>query len=298
MKRSFFSIFCLGLLIFGPLGLEALEIEFTGGLNNLTFHPDRVKTAHGESANYRQFSGYPYGFGDFYLKNDISNDVFGVLGFSVHASRDNILRNSIGGSLFANTEFFRMEFGLFLGAGDRLEIPNAGITGSLEFMYPGIFFLSVNGSSTLGAQFDFTGNNSRESFEFKLGFWLPNVIPAFSISTKNYTDHPEDSIVIYDELVRFHFDVDIFAKNFPVVFRVNVGYEILKRSYRREDSNITDELRAIYAGLEVKWQITKPVRIIAGFETPVSLWAVQPMQNPANIFSLYKFHGGFSYTFF
>ena len=293
MKRSFFSIICLGLLLSGPFGLGALEIELTGGLNNLVFNPDRV-TAHGQSADSMQFSGYPYVFGDFYLKNDIS----GTFGFNLHASRDSILRNSIGGSISANSDFLNVEFGVFSGMGDKAEMPYAGISGSLEVMYPGIIFMSINGSSTLGSQLGFSSNSSRETFELKLGFWLPNAIPAFSVSTKNFTGHPEDSVEIYDELARFQLGIDIFAKNFPVTFHVDAGYEILKRSYRRGDSNDTDELHAVYTGLEAKLQITKPLRIIAGFEMPVYSWAEQPMKDPENIFSLYKFRAGFSYTFF
>jgi len=289
MKYLFFSIICLGLLVFCPFGVGALELELTGGLNNLVFQPDRV-TAHGEDADSKQFSGSFYPFGDFYLKDDISE----IFGYKVHASRDSILRNSISGSVFTNTELFKVEFGIFTGMNDRLEKPHAGIIGSLEFVYPGIIFVSVNGSSTLGTKFDFTSDNSRETFEFKIGFWQPYFIPAFSINIKNFTDHPEDSIAINDRLVRFQFSTDIFVKNFPFTFRIDMGYEILKRSYNA----VTDELRAIYAGLETNWQATKPLRVIAGFETPVLMWAMTPMQKPSNIFSLFKFHAGVSYTFF
>jgi len=293
MKRLFFLMICLGLLLVSPFYLQALEIELIGGLNNLTFHPDRV-TAHGQSADSTQFSGYPYGFGYFHLKNDISS----IFGFNIHASRDNILKNSISGSIFTDTEFLKVEFGVFAGISDKFETPHTGVMGSLELMYPGVIFMSLNGSSTLGTQFNFASKSSRESFEFKLGFWLPNIIPAFSFSTKNFTGHPEDSSTIYDEIVRYQLGIDIFAKNFPVTFHIDVGYETLKRLYTNGNSNNTDELNAVYTGLEAKFQVTKPLRIIVGFEMPVYSWATQPMKDPANTYSLYKFHGGFSYTFF
>jgi len=292
MKRLLFSLVCLGLFLQPPLG--ALEIELTGGINFLTYHPERPIAHSHPDAKVSQFNGYPYGFGDFYLKNDIS-DVFGL---SVHAARDNILRNSISGSLITNTEFFKIQMGAFFAMGDSLEIPNMGIIGGIEFMYPGIFFVSINGSSTLGSQFNFTSNSSRESFDVVAGFWLPNAIPMLSVSAKNYTDQSENFIAKYDELVRFQISTDIFAKNFPITFRADIGYEILKRSYRRGTSQDTDELHAVYVGFQSKYQMTKPLRIIAGFETPIYLRTIQPMQGPNIVLRLFKFNGGISYTFF
>jgi len=91
MKHIFITILCLGLLLFGHAGsLNALEIEFTGGINNMTFHPDRV-TAHGVSTNYKKFQSYPYGFGDLHIKNEVSDK----LDLDIHLFRDNILQNTL-----------------------------------------------------------------------------------------------------------------------------------------------------------------------------------------------------------
>jgi hypothetical protein len=296
MKHSFLTVICLGLLLFGHIGfLDALEIEFTGGMNNMTFHPDRV-TAHGESVNYKKFQNYPYGFGDLQVKGELSDK----MDFNVRLSRDNILQNTLIGSIKTTSDYFNIEFGPFAGMIDELSKPEIGIIGSIQFAYPGIAFLSFGGSSSLGTgNFAFLNSNTRESYEIKVGIWLPKVIPSLSYNSKNYTKHLEDSTVICDELTRIQISADIFTKNFPVILTVDAGMETLTRSYTSDSSSETkDELTAIYAGVNVKWQITKPLKLIAGFEIPVTYSAKAPMKDPDNRFKLYKFSGGISYTFF
>lgn len=294
MNRFFSRIIYLLLFLLTPCLLPgALEIELTAGLNNMAFNPDRV-TAHGEDADSGEFEGFQFIYGDLRLTGDISDK----MGFKVHAARDNILQNSLSGKVTANTGNINVEFGSFIGISDDLEKPDAGITGGIELLYPGIVSLSLNGSSSLGVQNEFMSNNSRETAEIKLGFWLPHLIPVISAGTKSFTRQPEDSAVIRDELIRLQFSVDIFAKNIPVTVRIDAGYEIFTRSYKNGNSGTDDKLTAIFAGFETKWQITKPLRIIAGFEMPVYCKAEEPMKDPESIFSLYKFHGGIAYTFF
>jgi len=295
MKHVFFSIICLVLLLFGHIGLlNALEIELTGGINNMTFHPDRV-TAHGVSTNYNKFQNYPYGFGDLYIKGELSDN----MDFNVHLFRDNILQNTLTGSIKTTSDYFNIEFGPFAGMTDDFKNPEMGITGSIQFAYPGIAFLSLGGSSSMGTDIDFLSANTRETYEAKFGGWLPSVIPSISINSKKYTKHLEDSIVICDELTRIQISADIFAKNFPVIFTVDAGLETLTRSYASNNySDMTDKLTAIYAGINAKWQIIKPLRLIAGFEIPLIYTAKAPMTDPDNRYKLYKFSGGIAYTIF
>ena len=269
----------------------------------MTFHPDRI-TAHGESRNFKPFQNYPYGFGDLTLKRDISQ----ILAVNVLISRDNILQNRAGVKISTMTDFFSVEFGPFTGTDDSFSQPELGIMGGMQIAYPGIAFLSINGSSSLGTRYEFFANNFSETAEVKIGLWLPNVIPSFSINTKSYSRQIEDSATIRDELTRLQVSADFFAKNFPITVRFDAGYGILTRSYKRDFSDVTDELNSIFAGVEVKWQVTKPLRIIAGFEIPIMFTAKSywndgtkldaPMETPDNRFNLYRFHGGVAYTFF
>jgi hypothetical protein len=295
MKQSLLTIICLGLLLFGHSGiLGALEIELSGGINYMTFHPDRV-TPHGESKNHKKFQEYPYGFGDFQIKGEVSDK----MDFNIRLSRDNILQNTFSFSIKTTSDYFNIEFGPFAGMIDEFSKPEIGISGSMQFAYPGIIFLSVGGASSIGKNIDFLSVNSREAYEARFGIWLPGIIPSISINSKKFLKHHENSLVISDELTRMQLSVDLFAKGFPFILTVNAGMETLTRSYARKNyPEITDALTAVYAGADAKWQITKPLRLIAGFEIPVTFSAKAPMKDPDNRFNLYKFTGGISYTVF
>lgn len=293
MKRTFLPIVSLGLLLLVPCGLlGALEIELTGGLNSLSFNPYK-ETAYGEGADSMQFEGYSYISGDLLLKSSI----YDKIGFKIHASRDNILQNSLSCELTLNADYLYIEFGAFAGMKDSLEIPDMGITGGIDFFYPGIAFLSFYGSSSLGSRYEFMSDNYRETLEVKLGFWLPNVIPSLSASIKSYSyaKESEDS-AIRNELIRLQLGADIFAKNFPFTVRVDAGYEIFTRFY--ESSGITDEFSAIFAGFEFNWQALKPLRVIAGLEMPVYFIEKEPLKVTDSFWLLYKFYGGVAFTFF
>jgi hypothetical protein len=282
-------------LFFGHVGLlSSLEIELTGGMNNMTFHPDRV-FAHAVSQNHKKFQNYPYGLGDLHVKGEVSSK----MDFDIHVSRDNILQNTLYGKIKTTSDFFNIEFGPFIGVPDEITGLEAGIMGSMLVSYPGIVFLSVGGSSSLGSDFDFLSNNNRETYEVKAGIWLSGIIPSISISSKKYSKHLEDSLVIRDELSRITVSVDFFKKDFPLIFTFSGGLETLTRSYASDYySEITDELSAVFAGINLKWQITRPLRLIAGFEIPVTYSAKAPMTDPDDRFKLYKFSCGVSYNFF
>jgi hypothetical protein len=293
MRHSFLSSFCLVFLLFVPLRfLSALEVEFIGGINNVTFHPDRV-TAHGESKNFKVFQEYPYGYGSLSLKGEISEK----MGLNLFAERDNIMRNSLSGIVSASMDYISVEVGPFIGIGDTLEKPDIGITGSVQAAYPGIAFLSLHGASSLGYQYEFMGKNHREFAEARLGFWLPNMITTFSAGTKRYT-HQIENKTIRDELTRFMFSADIYAKNFPLIIRIDAGYEILSRIYNNKRYEIRDDLNAVFAGFDARWQFSKTLRFIAGFEIPVYYTTVAPMVAPDTNIELYKFNAGIAYTFF
>jgi hypothetical protein len=295
MKHTFLTIICLGLLLFRHIGvLGALEFELTGGVNNMTFHPDRV-TAHSISTDYKKFQNYLYGFGDLHLKGEVS----GKVNFDIHLSRDNILQHTFSSKIKTTLDYFNIEFGPFAGIADNFTKPEAGIIGSVQIAYPGIAFLSVGGSLSLGSSFDFMGDNTRKTYELKAGIWLPGIMPSISINSKSYSKHLEDTVVIRDELTRIQISVDFFVKNSPLVLTFDAGLETLTRSYASDyDAEITDELTAKFAGVTVKWQITKPLRLIVGFEIPVTYSATAPMTDPDDRFKLYKFSGGLAYTVF
>ena len=272
-----------------PYFTGALELEVLGGVNFMTFDPDR-KTAYSGDEEFKAVF-FPVG------KIAVSGDLSGSMSFNVTAARDNILLNSLSFSLYNRTDNFRFEFGPFIGMGDDLEVPNIGITGSIEITFPGIAFLSFGGMATLGSVFDFTSADSRESAEAKVGFWLPNIILSGCADTRSLTRHPRDNLEIRDTLTRFFVSADFFIKNIPVTARLDAGYEIYTREYKGEGSGTTDQLSTFFTGIDVGWQVTKPLRITANFEIPFLPTAAGAMKLP-DFWSIFKATAGIVYTFF
>jgi len=293
MKHMIFSIFCLILLFFPCHFPGALEIEAVGGVNFMTYHPDR-ETAHSTSENHPKFQDYPFGFGKINVNGDLSE----TMSFNVSAARDNILLNSLDFTFINRMDNFRFEFGPFIAMGDRLETPNMGIIGNIEITFPGIAFLSFGGSSTLGSGFDFTSASSRETAEFKVGFWLPYIIPSISASTRSLKWQKEEYLTLRDTLTRFQVSADFFIKNIPIILRLDAGYEIYTRNYKRGNIESNDELNAWYTGFEIVVQVAKPVKISAGLEIPIIYSAVAPMIAPDFLWNIIKASAGVVYTFF
>jgi len=293
MKHTIISVFCLILLFSFCQFTEALEIEFGVGLNSLTYHPDR-ETAHSESVDHTKFQTYPFLIGNFSIRGDITSS----LSLSINAVRDNVLLNSVNVMLYNTADYFRFEFGPFAGMGDALEMPDIGIKGSLEFSFPGIAFLSLGGSATLGSGFELASNNTREFAEIRFGFWLPNIIPSFSASTKTYTRQANEFMTLHDTLTRFQFSLDIFFKNTAATFRVDAGHETYTRVYEGGSLDAADEISAWFAGVEMSFQISKPMRLKAGLEMPIVYTAVEPMLAPDFIWNMLKANAGVVFTFF
>jgi len=288
-------LFFLGLLLPGAwkTPLAALEFEITGGVNNMTYHPDRV-TAHRQSTNYTQFKEYPFGFGDFILRDELSSK----MGYRIQASRDNILRNSLSGLITTDADYLNVEFGPFISINDDFEKPDFGFAGRLEVGYPGVIFLAISGSSSIGSQYEFMSQNKRETAEVRLSFWSEHLIPSFSANTKIYTRNPETFFFLRDELFRLQFSTEVYAKTSPVTLRFDAGWQTLSRSYKRGVTEIVDELSSVFIGVEAKWQVSKPWRLIAGFEIPLYFEAVEPMKSPSGLMNISKFYGGIAYTHF
>jgi len=260
----------------------------------MTYHPLK-KRAHSDDPEHSKFQAWPFIFGRINLSGDLSES----MSFNATIERDNILSNNVSFTFINRTDNFRFEFGPFIGMGDRLETPNVGIIGNIEFTFPGILFFSFGGSATLGAGLDFTSTSSRESAEAKIGFWLPNVIPSFSASTRSLSWQQETNLTLRDTLTRFQLSAEIFFKNLPVIIRVDAGYEIYTRSYKSGNAKpIIDTLNAWYVGLDANIQVSKPLRIKFGLEVPLFYSAVGPMVKPDTLFNIFKANAGIVYTFF
>jgi hypothetical protein len=172
-----------------------------------------------------------------------------------------------------------------------LDFPFAGILGSIGYTYPGLIFITIGGSYTIGAGAEFTSNNTRVSGFGNLGFWLPFVIPSVSV---NYKEFYKDTDKTTDSLLRFQLGLDFYTKNFPATLRIDAGYQM----YNRQRSNTDNSLHSIFAGFEANWQVMRPARLIAGVEMPVYSFIESGTVRTPDTWRLFKANIGCVYTFF
>jgi hypothetical protein len=291
MKRLFLLIFVVLLLLGSADLLKASELEVIAGVNGLTFQPDKT-TEYTETDKDKQFSSYFYGLININFRHNISE----ILNFCLNIERDNILQNSINTVFGAKTDYFSVKFGPFFGLTDKFDLPDAGITGNLEFTIPGAVLLSINGASTLGNQYGFTSNNYRKTAGIKLGFWMGNTIPSFSANFKSLSRQIEESLFVDDSLFKLLFNLEFYSKNSNISGYINYGYQEYTRVYRKGGLESSDELSSLLAGFGLNWQTTRHLSLKIGFEIPFTFSAAEPMTVTSEFWFLSKAYAGFVYS--
>ncbi len=230
---------------------------------------------------------FPFVFGNLSAKGDIAKNI----GFKAAFSRDAFMQNSVSGMLTADSDYLNLEFGPFIGIIDNAAKLDFGVMGKMQLAYPGIVFFVFSGEASLGSLFDSLDASNREKVEAAIGFWLPNMIPSFTFTSKNYTGYNEN-YTDKSKLLRLRGSVDFFEKTFPITLRIDAGYEKLNFSQNKESVEIAGELSAVFAGLETKWRVAPQLIITAGFEMPIIFTATGAVIKPANNFELFKFNAG------
>jgi hypothetical protein len=272
MKRLFLPIFVLLLLAGGVGLLGAIELEFMWGVDGFTLPLDKT-SAYAEPGAEKQFLPYAYWLVNMSFSHNISES----LDLYINFERDKLLQNSINALFGAKTDYFNVKFGPFLGLLDDFSIPDIGIIGNMELNIPGIVSLSISGSSTLGSQYAFTSQTNRETAGAKIGFWIDNVIPSFSAIINYISRQPEEFIVIDDTLLKYYLSMEFYAKNSNISGFINLGYQTLKRIYKRGDLEFSDELSSWLAGFGISWQIIRQLCIKAEIEIPFFISSPEPL---------------------
>jgi len=291
MKRFLLPLFVFLLFLCNSAFLAASELEISGGIIGLTYNPDKTD-AYSEPDTEKEFVFYPFWLGNIYFRHDISE----ILNFSLNIERDNVLQNSVSTVFGVNTDYININFGIFAGLTDKFTIPDAGITGNLELIASKILFFSISGSSTLGTQYSFTSNNSRETAEVKLGFWIGNVVPSISGEMKTFSRQIKDDIFTDDTLYRLLLNVDFLIKNTNTSGYVNTGYQVYSRTYKKETLEFTDSINSCFVGLGLFWH-GKPLGYKIGAEVPFIIFAKEPMTVTGNYFLFSKAYAGLVFTF-
>jgi len=294
MKRFLLPLFVFLLFICNSAFLGASELEILGGFNGLTYNPSKID-AYSELDTEKEFTYYTFWLTNVNFRHDISE----ILNFSLNIERDNVLQNSVSTIFGVKTDYININFGVFTGLTDKFTRPDAGITGNLELIAAKTLFFAISGSSTLGTQYGFTSNNSRETAGVSLGFWVGSAIPSISADMKTFSRQIKDDIFIDDTLYRFSFKIDFLIKNTNTSGYINTGYQVYSRAYKEETLEFTDSLKSYFAGFGFYWQ-SKPLGFKIGVELPFKNSAKKPMTaaNSAKDYLLFsKAYAGFVFTF-
>jgi len=291
MKRLFLPLFVFLLFVCNFAPLEASELEIIGGVDGLSFNPYKTDEYFEPDAE-NELPYYLYSLGKISFRHNISE----VLNFSVNIERDKVLQNSLNVLFGVKTDYINVDFGIFAGLTDKIAVPDAGIIGNLELMVAKIVFLSLSGSSTLGAQYSFTSNNYRETAGVKLGFWLGNAVPSVAADMKTFSKQAEDDISINDTLYRFVFNTDFLIKNTNTTGYFNIGYQVYSRTYKKDMFGATDKLSSYFAGLGL-YLSGKPLGFKIGAEFPFIISPEKPLTIKGEHLFFSKVYAGFVFTF-
>jgi hypothetical protein len=185
------------------------------------------------------------------------------------------------------------------------QIVNPGFSAGLGLEFPGIVFVNLTASSSLGSILDITGSYLQKNAEISAGFWVPYVVCSFNLTARNFALEKKANLLIEDSLTRYFFRADVFSKNVPYTCRVDLGYQNLSRSYSYysvsggtsldRDSRI-DEFKSFYIGLETSYALSPALKLLLGAEMPVYSWSVWPMKSPDKESFLFEAHAGIILT--
>jgi len=281
-----FSIFMFFAVFAVPA--SALDIGIFAGAGNFSFDPELTQPL-GDETVPKPFEPK--------MNPVIRAVVSGEAGFISYEggfTRSPVLRNRLFANIGIDLSFFKMNVGPFIGLfNTKKEIFNPGFSAGMSIMFPGIVFIDVNASSSLGNALGTTGSYTQKTGELSAGFWVPNVICSLNLQSYSFTIKEKPNLTIDDSLVKYFFRADVFAKNVPFTIKVDIGYGLLSRSYYTQSITgtlpdlelssdvISDEFKFIYLGLEAFYRINPMFKIFLSGEMPVYSWSAPKMKNPA-----------------
>jgi hypothetical protein len=294
--RRVFGIAVLAVL--GAAPLWGLELEISGGLGNIAFDPDRESAL---GIGGEAFEGRLFPTGRVMVSGEAANGFY----YNGAFEREPLLRNRLSVNMGIRLDYINLEIGPVMGLFNSEEqIVNPGFSAGLGLEFPGIIFVNLKASSSLGSVLAFRGDYLQRNAEISAGFWVPYVVCSFNVVTRDFALQKRSNLLIEDSLTRYFFRADVFSKNVPYTCRVDLGYQNLSRSYSSYfvDSsglyrgNRADEFKALYIGLEASYMVNPTLKLLLGSEMPVYSWSSRPMKSPDKGSLLFEAHAGIILT--
>jgi hypothetical protein len=288
MKKTFSPGFfiCMFFLILLSSPLRGVDLEILGGMGNIAFDPEqdvylamgRIKVS-GETGNNFSYNG----------------------GFE----QDFLLGNRLFANMGLKLDYVTLEVGPVMGLFNTSEQPiNPGFSAGMGVEFPGIFFVNLKASSSLGSALNSKGSYIQTTGEISAGFWVPYVICSFNMNTKGFDLEENANRLMEDTATRYYFRADVFSKNVPYTCRLDLGYQSIKRSDSTDSisggvlhrDTQTNEFKALYMGLEASYMITPEFKLLLGVEIPVYSWSIKTTNNADKESLFSQAHAGVIWT--
>jgi hypothetical protein len=279
LRRALVSFFLASLWISPVWGID---LEISGGLGNMAFDTER-DTALGSKGKAFEGQLSPVGL----IK--ISGETGSGFYYNGGIEREALLQNRAFINMGFSLNHINLEIGPVMGLFNSEEqTVNPGFSAGLGLEFPGVIFVNLRASSSLGSLLNTPGNYLQKTAEISAGFWVPHVVCSLNMNVKGFAREKESNLLIEDSLTRYFFRADVFSKNVPYTCRIDLGYQILSRSYSYyvingaslDRASRTDEFKALYVGLETSYMVGSAFKLLLGGEMPVYSWSVLPMKNP------------------
>jgi hypothetical protein len=305
MKNKFILALIFTLFAASVIPVQGMELEVSGGLGNIYFNPENTEFL-GDEEDPQPFAPGLLPI----IRSIVSGEIGDTVYYSGGFEYDPILRNRVFANIGLRLGFLNIGAGTFIGILNTEETFNPGVSAAFGLEFPGIFFANVQAMSSIGG-FQAVGSYSQRGGILTAGFWIPNIIFTLNLETRSYALQKEPNLLMEDRLTRYFIRADIYAKNNPFSFRLDIGYGSLVRSYtsqeivENEDDDgyfldrvvPADELKYIYMGLKAAYVINPLIKVFIAGEMPVYSWSVLPMKNPDKDKVLFQAQVGVVFSF-
>ncbi|MCF6334929.1 MAG: hypothetical protein L3J12_04245, partial [Spirochaetales bacterium] len=174
MKKFIFVLLFITIFL---IPVSGMEISTLFHISDISFDKTDTSTVSTFSGTY-----YPWGISIF-GKDNISDDIILKAGVFY----DPILRYTTFTLFEYQHSFFKLGLGPFFGLFNTAQTPmKSGISTSVQVEFPGFIYASLKADSSIGSRFIKAGDYIQEFNEIAIGYYIPNAICSFSITSKSF----------------------------------------------------------------------------------------------------------------
>lgn len=146
-----------------------------------------------------------------------------------------------------------------------------GILAAFQYDIPGYLFARVGFQTSmnpLGRNGDFALADQWAT----VGIFLPNGIISGTIQDRSFQNRKSATITTIDSRSDYVLSTEVFEKNFPIRYALDIKYQILSRVYQASTTTSTP-LNSALLGNRITWDIDQNWTVAAGFDFNILTFA-------------------------